>query len=106
MGNCAGAFYGRDHTVDLRAGLLSDGAIAGGRGDPVSQDVSEAIEFPPHCSAIAAAIPGKVRLRSFHLSALGGSFQTLPSRPPTTLLGTSLGRFFNQRQVAFVSPCP
>lgn len=60
----------------------------------------------PHCWAIASAIPGYVRLRFFQRSALGASFQTLPSRPSTIFVGFNNGRFLSQRQLAFVSPCP
>jgi hypothetical protein len=57
-----------------------------------------------HWFAIAAATPGKVRDRSFHLSGLGGIFQTRPSLPSTMLLGVRHGRFLSQRHVAFISP--
>lgn len=58
----------------------------------------------PHWEAIAAAIPGNVRLRSFHRSGPGEARCTLGTRPATIIVGTSLGRFFNHKQVAFVSP--
>ena len=46
-----------------------------------------------HCFAIASAMPGNVRLRSFHLSGPGGSFQLRCSRPCTMFVYCSFGRF-------------
>ena len=60
----------------------------------------------PHCSAIAAAMPGRVRLLSFQRLGPGGSFQILCSLPSTMLVGFNSGRFLSQRHVALVSPCP
>lgn len=60
----------------------------------------------PHCKAIAEAIPEKVRLLCFHRSGEGGSFQIRFSRPLTIFVGRNFGRFFNHRQVVFVSPWP
>lgn len=61
---------------------------------------------PPHCSAIAAAIPGMVRLRSFQRFDPGEALCTRAVRPETILVGFNGGRFLSHRQVAFVSPCP
>lgn len=58
----------------------------------------------PHWSAMALAIPGKVRLRFFHRSGTGGSRWTLFILPSTIFVGVNFGRFFSHRQVAFVSP--
>lgn len=57
-----------------------------------------------HCSAIAAAIPGNVRDRSFQRSGPGDARCTRAARPSTMLVGCKGGRFFNHKQVAFVSP--
>lgn len=59
-----------------------------------------------HCAAIASAIPCSVRLRFFQRSGDGGSRCTRAARPSTIFVGSSFGRPFSQRQVAFVSPCP
>ena len=56
--------------------------------------------------AMASAMPWKVLDLIFHRSAVGGSFQTLPSLPSTMFVGVSFGRFLSQKQVAFVSPWP
>lgn len=60
----------------------------------------------PHCVANASAIPGYVRLRSLPLLGPGGILCILASRPSTTFVGINNGRFFSQRHVFFVSPCP
>ena len=53
---------------------------------------------------VDAPTPGKNRDRSFHRSGEGGMWWTRGSRPSTTSVGTSGGRFFSHRQVRLVSP--
>src|SRR6185503_2480244 len=66
--------------------------------------------FVPHCSAIALAIPWKVRLRSFqrslppfmnHVPALWQLTSGL-----TSLVGTILGKFLSHSRVFFCTGCP
>lgn len=54
---------------------------------------------------MASAIHWKVLLLNFPLSGDGGIFHIRFSRHSTTFVGTSFGSHFNQRHVAFVSPC-
>lgn len=60
----------------------------------------------PHCAAIASAIPGSVRERSFQRSGPGLAWWTRGIRPSTILVGWRWGSPLSHKQVALVSPCP
>src|SRR3990167_568779 len=51
-------------------------------------------------------MPVKVLDLSRHLSGEGGILWMRCSLPSTMFVGCNLGKPFNHRQVAFVSPCP